>query len=230
MLFLGYLISFAIIFAIPFLIWRSIKRNYEESQYAKVTGYSYWSVMRDKGRLGEARLAKQIYRFDPAANILFNIFIPLANGKTTEIDAVYIASWGIVVFENKNYSGWIFGRESDPQWTQTLNKRTKNRFYNPIKQNESHIKALSEYLALPIDDFNSVIVFSDEASFKKLDIGYNMVIHTSDVFRYLGYIRDVSEVIFNDDAVKNILEKLRSCTNVSNEIKEQHIQNIQNNH
>lgn len=42
---------------------------------------------------------------------------------------------GVFIFEPKNYSGWGFGSERQRMWTQSLNKITKTRFYNPIMQN-----------------------------------------------------------------------------------------------
>ncbi len=49
--------------------------------------------------------------------ILRNIYVPTDDGRTTEIDVLLITQKGIVVFESKNYSGWIFGNEADSQWT-----------------------------------------------------------------------------------------------------------------
>lgn len=101
--------------------------------------------------------------------ILNNVYIPTKNGNTTEIDVLMIHPLGIFVFESKDYSGWIYGNEKDYQWTQTLvsyGKTYKNHFYNPIKQNENHIKALKEFLG----DINtySLVVFTNNCVLKKI--------------------------------------------------------------
>ena len=46
-------------------------------------------------------------------NILHNLYIPYNNGKTSEIDILFITKKGIFVIESKNYSGWIYGSEKD---------------------------------------------------------------------------------------------------------------------
>ena len=44
----------------------------------------------------------------------------------------------------------------------------KNSFYNPILQNRTHIKALSNILGKPLSDFTSYVVFSERCSLKKV--------------------------------------------------------------
>lgn len=40
-----------------------------------------------------------------------NLYLPKEDGSTTEIDLIMLSETGILVFESKNYSGWIFGDE-----------------------------------------------------------------------------------------------------------------------
>ena len=110
------------------------------------------------------------------AKFLFNVYIPKGNGETTEIDVLMICSKGIFVFESKNYSGWIFGSESQKNWYQTLpagrGKSHKEHFYNPIMQNHSHIKNL-KYLLDEQFPIRSIIVFSDRCTLKSVQIKSN---------------------------------------------------------
>lgn len=99
--------------------------------------------------------------------VLKNLYIPIGYGKTTEIDVVMIHRKGIFVFESKNYSGWIFGSRNDRYWTQSLKGGQKNRFYNPILQNQTHINALSRILKIDSDKFISMIIFSERCTLKK---------------------------------------------------------------
>lgn len=88
---------------------------------------------------------------------LFNLYIPKGENGTTEIDMLMLSAKGLFVFESKNYSGWIFGSERQPEWYQTLphgrGRSRKEAFYNPIMQNHTHIRHLQELLGadLPID-------------------------------------------------------------------------------
>ena len=90
-----------------------------------------------KGSQGEYDTIKMIQKIIPNARIIKNAYIPCENGYT-EIDIIVIAIQAIYVIENKNYSGWIFGNENDQYWTETFPNK-KCRFYNPIKQNTTHI-------------------------------------------------------------------------------------------
>lgn len=72
-----------------------------------------------------------------------------------ELDVLMLHERGVFVFESKNYSGWIFDSENQQMWTQSLNRYTKTRFYNPVMQNAAHVRALSRRLVVPERDFVS---------------------------------------------------------------------------
>ena len=84
-------------------------------------------------------------RFKGYYKTLQNIYVPYIN-STSEIDVLVAHKKGIYVIESKNYSGWIFAKESDQYWTVSLPNGQKNKLYNPIRQNRSHIKWLRRYL------------------------------------------------------------------------------------
>jgi restriction system protein len=76
-----------------------------------------------------------------------------------------VSPFGVFVIETKNYKGWILGDEKQRQWTQQI-YRKKNRFQNPLHQNQLHVRALMDFLALPESAFRSVIFFIGDATFK----------------------------------------------------------------
>lgn len=101
------------------------------------------------GRRGEKlteRELKLVRFLGRDGKILRNVYIPKENGETSEIDVLYITQKGIFVIESKNYSGWVFGSEKNYQWTVSLSNGIKNKLYNPIKQNQTHIKWLQNYV------------------------------------------------------------------------------------
>jgi hypothetical protein len=51
---------------------------------------------------------------------LNDIYLPLDDGSTTQIDHVVVSPFGVFVIETKTYKGWIFGNPRDAQWTQAL--------------------------------------------------------------------------------------------------------------
>ncbi len=158
---------------------------------------------------------------------LHNIYIPYRN-KTSEIDVLLIHEKGIFVIESKNYSGWIFGSAGQKQWTQMLNKQTKYRFYNPIIQNNTHIKALSDYLRIDRAIIKSFIVFSERCELKKIpeNTPEYTILRRHNLLRYLRKELEERAAILTPDTIENIYKTLLPMTNVSDEVKQEHIDRI----
>ena len=104
----------------------------------------------------------------PSSIIFHDLYVKKRNGHFAQIDLVVPTKVGIIVFEVKDYSGWIFGKGYQSHWMQVLAYgREKNRFYNPIKQNEGHIEALKWQLRQVANvPFYSVIVFYGDCVLK----------------------------------------------------------------
>lgn len=65
--------------------------------------------------------------------IFHDLYIQKTNGEYTQIDVAVATKAGIIVFEVKDYSGWIFGNGHQRYWTQILAYgEEKHRFYNPV--------------------------------------------------------------------------------------------------
>lgn len=115
----------------------------------------------NRGTYGEKDIILQLTEFggiSPQA-IFHDLYIKKHNGKTSQIDLVVATKVGIIVLEVKNYSGWIFGKGYQDNWTQVLAYgREKYRFYNPIKQNNGHIHQLQKLLGEDVP-FYSIVVF-----------------------------------------------------------------------
>ena len=115
-----------------------------------------------KGKLGERKVSK---RLNKLANkyggiVIDNVMIPDESGtKSSQIDHIYASNYGIFVVETKNYAGRIYGSDEQQNWTQVLAYgNAKNKLYNPVKQNQTHIYRLKNALGIR-DNFVSVIVF-----------------------------------------------------------------------
>ncbi len=115
-----------------------------------------------RGTRGERRLVLQLLKHGvPAKAVFHDLYVEKTTGGTSQIDLVVPTKAGIIVFEVKEYSGWIFGKGYQEYWTQVLAYgREKYRLYNPVKQNKGHIEALKQRLAHCADvPYFSVIVF-----------------------------------------------------------------------
>jgi predicted RNA-binding Zn-ribbon protein involved in translation (DUF1610 family) len=158
-----------------------------------------------KGWVGEVQgtLAKKIFLDPEIYKDVNNITIPTSNG-TTQIDHVVVSRFGIFVVETKNYQGWIFGSEDQPQWTQCLPGGKKFKFQNPLRQNYRHIKVLSEFLGLPEEKFHSVVMFWGESEFKT-----PMPVNVMDK-GYATYFKSKVVPLFGDDEVEQIITAIKS--------------------
>ncbi len=100
------------------------------------------------------------------------MYLQNRNGRYTQIDVALATKVGIIVFEVKDYSGWIFGGDNQYNWTQVLAYgKEKHRFYNPILQNQRHIEnlktKLTDFQKIP---FHSVVVFYGDCTFKNIEV------------------------------------------------------------
>lgn len=154
----------------------SENKKYKNSNYGKQSKKSFWKIISNQGARGEYRTSQIIDKAPFKNKMLFNCYIPNRSGDKTEIDMIMLCQKGIYVIENKIYSGWIFGNEKSKNWCETL-KGKKYFFYNPIKQNRSHIKNLEKQLQVGDDKYVSLITFNAECKSEK------------SFYREFGYIR-----------------------------------------
>ena len=208
-------------------------RNYKKSSYYLVTKTSPIQFYFDKGKLGEYLTYKNLRSAEKnGAKFLFNIYIPKGEEETTEIDVLMIHAKGLFVFESKNYSGWIFGSEHQKNWYQTLpqgkGRSRKESFYNPIMQNRTHIKHLKALVGEDIPTY-SVITFSERCTLKKIEVKSDdvCVINRDKVYdTVVAVCAQRSSAVLSNEQISEIYEKLYPYTQVSDEIREQHIQKI----
>ena len=106
----------------------------------------------------------------PSEKIFHDLYVQKSDGSFSQVDVVIITEIGIIVVEVKHLSGWIFGTGNQTKWVQVLAYgKQKYSFYNPIFQNNSHIKFLKSRLS-NLDDipFYSLIVFYGDCVLKNL--------------------------------------------------------------
>ena len=203
----------------------------EEPGLGERIGYAIKNCGIEKGGYGEW-LTEYMFgnnNITGYSKSLHNIYIPY-RGKTSEIDILLVHEKGLFIVESKNYSGWIFGSEEQRYWTQCLQNKSKNRFYNPIMQNKTHINALSNFLSIDKDKMKSYIVFSDRCELKKVPNGTleYTIVKRNVLLKNLRKELENKQIIFTKEQVNEIINKLQPLTNVPEELKKQHIENINN--
>ena len=126
----------------------------------------WWNSPKQKGKRGEKLVAGRLRKGLPDEyRILNDIYLPLPDGTTTQIDHIVVSQYGVFVVETKTYSGWIFGDEKSKEWTQSIYHK-KSRFQNPMRQNYKHICALADNLGIDKSYFIGVVAFTGDCTFK----------------------------------------------------------------
>lgn len=187
----------------------------------------------DIGEHGEWLVYKALEEFErDGSKLLWNVYIPTEYGKTTEIDMILITKKGVIVIESKNYSGWIFGNERNTNWTQTFpagyGRSHKFRFYNPIRQNNNHIKQLARLIQTKVPYYFSIVVFSDECTLKDITINSQRVtvLYQSQLNDEVERMMREERDIFSQMKVEEIYNQLLPYADASDEIKERHIDHV----
>lgn len=183
------------------------------------------------GRRGEKlteRELKLVNLFGRKGKILRNLYVPKDNGQTSEIDVVYITQKGTFVFESKNYSGWIFGDEDGMYWTVSLPNGQKNRFYNPIKQNRTHLKWLGKFLGGGVPLF-SIVVFSERCELKKITVNCPdiKVIKRDRIYATVRELWENADDSLTGDQIEALFDKLKALTNADEAVKLTHIEDVE---
>lgn len=182
------------------------------------------------GKRGEKlteRELKLVQLLGRKGKVLRNVYLPKEDGETSEVDVIFITQKGIFVFESKNYSGWIFGDEKSQYWTASLPNKEKNRFYNPIKQNRTHMKWMQKFVGDDVPLF-SIIVFSERCELKKIQLQSEdiKVIKRDRTYATVREIWDRSPDAVPTEKIVELYDSLKELTNVDKAVKAAHVESI----
>jgi len=203
--------------------------KYRKSSYKDASGNRFLGTVFNKGNYGEFLTYAKLEKLDEYNKLLVNVYLPKEDGTTTEIDLIMISQTGIYVFESKNYSGWIFGDEKNKYWTQTLENRQKNKFFNPIWQNKGHIKALESILQTGDERiYKSYIIFSERCTLKKISVESDgvEVIKRNNLVRYIkGDLKNKNKLL-DKAKIDETYKRLSKYSLVDERVKKKHIEAI----
>ena len=205
-----------------------IYNNFQDISLLKsVTSYS-------RGTQTERHLVLELLKNNIPQQAIFHDLYLENKGKFTQIDLVVPTKVGIIVFEVKNYKGWIFGSGNQRNWTQVLAYgKQKFRFYNPILQNNTHIQQLRNKLTLENVPMFSVVVFYGDCTFKEIEF----IPNNTYLVKSKRVVEVVRSIIKNNEPAK--YKNKREVVRILNEavlngnnpqIKENHIDRIEDMH
>lgn len=186
----------------------------------------------NRGTKAERNLVLTLLKFGiPAQDIFHDLYVQRYKNSFSQVDLVVVTKAGIIIFEVKDYSGWIFGNGKQQKWTQVLAYgQQKYYFYNPIIQNNNHILELRKQLKLSQEiPFYSIIVFYGNCELK--DISF---VPAGTFIATHGRVLDVIEnIIINNEPVNysdkskilhTLSEYVKNGKNIKTQI--QHVENI----
>lgn len=212
-------------FIIIYLLIKFYQRKRDRELISSVTSLK-------RGTPSEKFLILQLLKNGtPPITIFHDLIIKKENNEFSQIDLVLVTSEGIIVFEVKDFSGWIYGSGNNKNWTKVLSYgKKKYKFYNPIKQNQNHItelrKAHKQFESIP---FFSVIVFFGDCELKEIDYvpKGTYLVKSHRLFEVLNLIKKENKPTkyTNKREVVDTLNELVSFgENI--EFQQQHIDNI----
>ena len=174
-----------------------------------------------KGKAGEMRVAKILSKLpEEEYRVINNLLIKQGN-KTTQIDHVVVSEYRIFVIETKHYRGWIYGDANREYWTQNI-YGNKYDLWNPIHQNQGHVRALRRVLTdIPPGVFVSIVTFSRQAS---LDIRNSENVIYWDELKKL--IRSYQRKLISTEQAQNAYETLLTANIDSKDNQKQHVRHV----
>lgn len=174
-----------------------------------------------KGKAGEMRMAKILSKLpEEEYRVINNLLIKQGN-KTTQIDHVVVSEYRIFVIETKHYRGWIYGDANREYWTQNI-YGNKYDLWNPIHQNQGHIRALRRVLTdIPPGVFVSIVTFSRQAS---LDIRNSENVIYWDELKKL--ICSYQRKLISTEQAQNAYETLSAANIDSKDNQKQHARHV----
>lgn len=131
------------------------------------------------GKIGQARIRSALARRSP--DVLHDFIVPGAYGGLAKIDHAILTSGGILCIQTKHFNGIVFGHADEPQWT-NVDGAHRQRFLNPLIQNEGRARALRQVLPdVPVDN---LVIFTGNVEFTAAPPGN--VIHVSKLESYIA--------------------------------------------
>lgn len=165
--------------AIVFIVFFIVVHHKTAAKRRQVEGY---------GRESEQRIDAMLKKAFGESAVITGIYLPYINldyEKHAEIDHIVCIRSGVYVIEVKSHNGFI-RNPNEHDWWQTYNDK-KIRFYNPLRQNNTHCKILQDILKsegqynVPL--YNVVVFTSNRVTFSHK---YDNLIRQPEL---VGYIR-----------------------------------------
>lgn len=154
--------------------------------------------------------------------------------KSTEVDVVFILPSGLYVIESKNKKGRFYGSCDEAEWyLSSLNESGDT--YNPILQNDTHIKMIQELLCVANIPVHNIIAHSSTCAFKIYDKKERpdvKIIKYENIFKYVVFqevISLIKKTRISKERITEVGEKLIDIQIENQKYKGIHVENVNHN-
>lgn len=172
-----------------------------------------------RGKRGENRVRRIIGKTQEGLRYVFNDYKIVDEGMSCQIDHILINQNGVFVIETKNYSGNIYGTDEQREWTQVLSYgKVKNKIYNPVKQNNTHVYRIRKILPKEFP-LVSIVVFVQNNT---QHINSKVAIPLYSLYDYIGKNRGITLSPEKIEEAAKLLQEAQA-TEIT---KKEHIENI----
>ena len=172
-----------------------------------------------RGKRGENRVRRIIGKTQEGLRYVFNDYKIVDEGMSCQIDHILINQNGVFVIETKNYSGNIYGTDEQREWTQVLAYgKIKNKIYNPVKQNNTHVYRIRKILPKEFP-LVSIVVFVQNNT---QHINSKVAIPLYSLYDYIGKNRGITLSPEKIEEAAKLLQEAQA-TEIT---KKEHIENI----
>lgn len=173
-----------------------------------------------RGKRGENRVRRIIGKTQEGLRYVFNDYKIVDEGMSCQIDHILINQNGVFVIETKNYSGNIYGTDDQREWTQVLAYgKIKNKIYNPVKQNNTHLYRIRKILPKEFP-LVSIVVFVQNNT---QHINSKVAIPLYSLYDQIGKNRGITLSSEKIEEAARLLQEVQA-TEIT---KKEHIENIQ---
>lgn len=224
----------AVVIAIIIIVVMSVSKGRNDDFFrSDFTSFRDTNTADYKGEYGEKCVSYILGgNIDGVQYVVNNLLYVDSEGKSRQIDHVYINKSGIWVIETKNYAGYIFGEDNQRQWMQVIagfkrgyygvgrKYKEKNQFYNPVKQNMTHIYSLSKQLGVK-NVFHNVVVFLSRADISNVK---SDSVYTEETLQTIK--TKTTNVFLSPEQMKIFYDKLIALKSENTLTVCQHVSNI----
>ncbi len=177
-LILSIVITLVAALGIAAIVFVIVLRKHQDAKRKKIQNY---------GRRSEERIDALLKKAFGENAVLSGVYLPYPNAekeKHAEIDHIVAIKSGVFVIEVKSHNGQIRCPD-EHDWWQTYNEK-KIRFYNPIRQNGTHVRIVQSILKsegqynVPV--VNVVVFTSNRVTFTQ---SWDNVVRTDELVNYI---------------------------------------------